>query len=164
MRLNVIAKPYDDEKLIFNPNTQRYELTIQFLKTQVDTPYKNDEETFKRIRLNSQVVYNYIRSQVATWNRSVVEFLLNKTEQGRIFLFEILSAQQYADIQTGYNDTSFMPAINFTGNDKNREDIKRNVLCVAAEQILNDSDAYFGVRINYRGQFPLVYYLLTRSN
>ena len=154
---------YDDNNLKWNENTGRYELTIQYCKNNFETTYKNDGVLERRIKLNSQVVYNYIALRVATVNKPVVNFLLNKTQQGRDFLLELLSAQQYADIQTGYNDLLFQPAINFNGNDKDRNLIKQNALCVAAEQILNESDNYFGVRLTYQGQFPWPFFALIRN-
>ena len=161
--LNVISKPIDDDKLVFNPDTGRYELTLQYLKDEFGESYKNDGVAKRRIKLNSQVVYYYINVHVASWNREVVNFLLHRTLEGRKFLLELLSAQIYADLQTGYNDTLFMPAINFNGQDKDRNAIRQNSLCVAAEDIYQNSDVYFGVRISYQGQFPQAYFLLLRQ-
>lgn len=159
-----IINHYDDDNLVWNDKTGRYELTLQYCKNNFDSTYRNDGVLQRRIKLNSQVVYNYIALRVATVNKSVVNFLLNKTQEGRDFLLELLSAQQYADIQTGYNDMIFQPAINFSGgNDKDRNQIKLNALCVAAEQILNESDNYFGVRITYQGQFPWPFFQILRN-
>lgn len=154
---------YDNDDLKWNENTGRYELTKEYCKNNFDNTYKNDGVLERRIKLNSQVVYNYIAMRVATVNKPVVNFLLNKTQEGRDFLLELLSAQQYADIQTGYNDLLFQPAINFNGQDKDRNQIKQNSLCVAAEQILEESVNYFGVRITYQGQFPWPFFTLIRN-
>lgn len=162
MRSITIINHYDDDNLKWNPKTARYELTPQYCKDTFESTYKDDQTLKRRIKLNSQVVYNYINIHVATVNKPVVFFLLNRTQEGRDFLLELLSAQQYADIQTGYNDLMFQPAISFTGQDKDRLAIKQNALCVAAEQILDESDSYFGVRITYQGQFPWQYFIFVR--
>ena len=161
--LNVISKPYDDDNLVFNEKTGRYELTIQYLKDNFGSSYKNDGEATRRIKLNSQVVYYYINLHTASFNRQVVNFLLNKTEQGRAFLLELLSAQQYADLQTGYNDLMFNPAVSFTGQDKDRNEIRRNSLCVAAEDIFNSSASYFGFPLGYQGVLPSIFYVWSRQ-
>jgi len=163
MRSLQIINHYDDENLKFNEKTGRYELTPQYCKDNFDATYKNDGVLARRIKLNSQVVYNYIALHVATVNKPVVAFLLNRTQEGRDFLLELLSAQIYADIQTGYNDLLFQPAINFNGQDKDRRQIRINALCVAAEQILEESDNYFGVRITYQAQFPYPYFVFMRN-
>lgn len=155
---------YDDDNLKFNEKTGRYELTIQYCKDNFESTFKNDNVLARRIKLNSQVVYNYISLHVALVNKPVVAFLLNRTQEGRDFLLELLSAQMYADVQTGYNDLMFQPGINFTGQDKDRGQIKQNALCVAAENVFEESDNYFGVRISYQGQFPYPYFLFMRQN
>lgn len=162
--LNVISKPYDDDNLVFNESTGRYELTLQYLKDNFGSSYKNDGEAKRRIKLNSQVVYYYINLHTASYNRQVVNFLLHKTKQGREFLKEILSAQIYADLQSGYNDLIFNPAVSFTGQDKDRNEIRRNSLCVAAEDIFTSSEAYFGINIGYLGCFPAIFYTWAAQN
>lgn len=158
-----ITKPYDDDKLIFNPTTARYELTVAYCKDNFETTFKNDAVLQRRIKLNTQVVYNFINSHVASVNKPVVAFLLAQTEEGREFLLELLTAQMYADIQTGYNDIGYTPAINFAGQDKDRLAIQQNMLCVQAEQIFNQSDVYFGFRINYQGQLPTQLFLMVQK-
>lgn len=162
--LDLISKPYDDDSLVFNETTGRYELTIQYLKNEFDTGYRTDGEAKRRIKLNSQVVYYYINLHTASYNRQVVNFLLHKTKQGREFLKEILSAQIYADLQSGYNDLIFNPAVSFTGQDKDRNEIRRNSLCVAAEDIFTSSEAYFGINIGYLGYFPAIFYTWVAQN
>lgn len=163
-QITLLSQPYSDDNLEWNPNSGRYELTLQFLKDQFGESYKNDEVAKRRLKLNSQVVYYYINAHVASWNREVVNFLLHKTEEGRKFLLEILSAQIYADLQTAYNDTMFISPINFNGQDKDRNEIRRNALCLAAEDVFQNSDTFFGIRIGYQGQFPPFFYLFVRQN
>ena len=163
MRNITVISHYDDDNLKFNENTGRYELTTQYIKENFGPAYANDKVLAQRIKLNSQVVYNYINLHVATVNKPVVNFLLSRTEQGRQFILDLSSAQQYADTQTGYNDLMFQPAINFNGQDKDRLAIRQNALCVAAEQVLEESDNYFGVRITYQAQFPWPFFAFIRN-
>lgn len=158
-------KPKNDDNLTFNQNTGRYQLTIQYVKDEInDHPYKDDAETKRRIKLNSRVVYDYINLKVATVNKTVVWFLLHNTQEGRDFLLELLSAQMYADVQTGYNDLLYQPPISYSGgNDKDRAIVKQNLLCPAAEIVFEDSFKYFGFNIEYQGQLPYPYYLLVRN-
>ena len=161
--LTVIDRPYDDDRLFFNEETQRYELTFAFLKNEYGSAYKDDNEAKRRIKLNSRVIYSYINIHTAEFNRHVVNFLLHKTEQGRQFLFELLNEQQYADMQTGYNDLMYNPAVSFGGSkDVDRNEIRRNTLCVGAEEVFQSSPRYFGFNIGYLGQYPPFVYLLAR--
>lgn len=162
--INILSYPYDDEKLKFNERTSRYELTVQFCKEQFDSTFKDDAILERRIKLNTQTVYNFIYSRVASVNKPVVSFLLNRSVEGREFILELLTAQMYADVQTGYNDLLYQPAVNFNGQDKDRMNIQLNAVCVATEQIFNSSDNYFGIRLAYQAQFPYAYFLLVRNN
>ena len=160
--LTVIDKPYSDDKLVFNDLTQRYELSLSYWKAEHGPIYADDKEAQRRIKLNSRVVYSYINIHTADFNRHVVNFLLTRTKEGRQFLLDLLSEQQYADIQSGYNDLMYNPAISFNGKDVDRNEIRRNTLCVAAEEIFQSSSKYFGFNIGYLGQFPTFIYLLAR--
>ena len=164
MKNLTIINPYDDDNLIYNKESGRYELTPQYCKDNFETTFKDDNTLKRRIKRNSQVCYNFIRLHGALVNRPIINFFLNKTQEGRDFLLEILAAQMYADIETGYNDLMFQPAINFNGQDKDRNAIRQNMLCVAAEEIYEASDDYFGIRISYQGQFPYQYFLYAKAN
>lgn len=162
--LTIIKEPYSDSKLDYNKNTGRYELTLAYLKDEFGPCYADDGIALQRIKLNSRVVYNYINLHTASFNRAVVNFLLTRTEEGRKFLLDILKEQQYADIQTGYNDLPYTPAISFNGQDKDRQEIRKNTLCLAAEDIFLSSVDYFGLNIGYLGQFPAFYFNLVARN
>ena len=85
--------------------------------------------------------------------------VLQNTEEGREFLFDILTTQLEADLETGYNDLSSSPAINLAnGQVMDRNELYRNQICVDAEQIFDDSDRYFGFRIGYQCVFPQIYF------
>lgn len=161
MKNLTLIQPYSDDSLTYNSFNKRYELTKEYCKNEFATTFADDGILERRIKLNTRIVYNYIDKHIATVNKNVVDFLLNRTEQGRKFILELLTQQMYADIETGYNDLGYQPAINFTGsNDKDREQIKINSLCVAAEDIFYNSDIYFGIRLDYRMTFPYQYFML----
>lgn len=164
MRNLTIIHLYDDNNLHFNQDTNQYELTIQYCKDNYETTFKNDGTLLRRIKLNSQVVYNFIKSRVAQVNKPVVDFLLHRTEQGRKLLLEMLDAQMYADITTGYNDLMFQPTITFgQGQDKDRTNVNLNAVCPACEQVFNNSDSLFGIRLSYQGQFPASYFIFIKG-
>lgn len=165
MKALTLIKPYDDDSLVWNNESQRYELTVAYCKDTLDATFKNDEELKRRIKKNTRAIYSYINLHTATVNKPVVDFLLKRTEQGRRFLLEILSVQMEADSQSGYNDLTLTPAISFTGGqDKDRNLIRQNAICVAAEDLFINSNEYFGVRLGFMGQFPPYYFLLVRDN
>lgn len=163
MKNLTVINHYDDKDLVWSEKTGRYELTPEYCKDNFESTFKSDAVLKRRISLNSRIVYNYILTHGATVNKPVVSFLLDRTQEGRNFLLELLSAQMYADIQTGYNDLLYQPPINYNGNDKDREMVKNNQLCPAAELIYEESDTYLGVRLGYQGQYPWPLFVLLRS-
>lgn len=165
MKALTIIQPSPDDDLVWNDESQRYELTVAYCKNNFDVTFKNDEELKRRIRKNTRTVYSYINLHTATVNKPVVDFLLKRTKEGRAFIKELLSVQMEADSQTGYNDISLTPAISFTGGqDKDRNQIRANAICVAAEDLFINSNEYFGVRLGFMAQFPPQYFILARSN
>lgn len=160
MKNLTLINPYSDNSLTYNEFNQRYELTKEYCKNEFANTFADDGILERRIKLNTRIVYNYIDKHIATVNKNVVDFLLNKTEEGRKFILELLSQQMYADIETGYNDLGYQPNINFSGQDKDRKMIQESALCVAAEDVFYNSDIYFGIRLDYRMVFPYQYFML----
>lgn len=155
MKLTIYTKPYDDEKIKFNTITGRYELTIQAVKSACDVNFKDDATLEKRITQTSRIIYNYLFSRSYSGNKQVVQFLLDRTEEGRKFLFEILMAQMLADNETAYNDLTKLPSINMsTGQAFDRNVIYSNRVCLDAETIADNNDVYFGVNILVQIRFP----------
>lgn len=163
MKLDLI-KPYDDDKLVFNQETGRYELTFEFVKKTFEINFKDDDTLKKRITKNSRKIYNLILYRCYTANKPVVDMALNRTENGRKFLFDVLLEQFEADNETGFNDLSSTPAINYTNGsviDRNLQ--YANQISVDAEQIIDRNAEYFGFNILYQGQLPLVLYKLANE-
>ena len=160
----IFKNHYNDDSLTFNEGTQRYELTIQYVKENFDPHFRDDETLLKRISKTSRKVYEFIYSRGNSHNKEVITFLLNETENGRKFLIEVLSAQMESDILTGANDIGLTPAINFqTGRVIDRNEIKKNLLCVDAEEIIQASAGVFGISIIYMGVFPYGYFLMAKE-
>ena len=160
-----IIKPYDDESLKYDQSLNRYLLTFEYCKNNFDANFRDDGVLERRIKKNTRNVYNFIYSRVATVNKPVVEFLLTRTKEGRKFILDILSAQMEADVESGYNDlTDFSPINLSKGSVLPREEFKRNQVTVQVEQIFDNSDNYFGVRIGYLGMFPWWLFQLVRAN
>ena len=153
-------KPYSDNQLAWNENTQQYELTLEYCKDIFESNYVDDEVYQKRIRKNSRKIYRYIQNHVHSYNLPLVTRLINETEEGRAFMREILTTQMDADIETGFNDLSSTPAINLSnGQVIDRNELYRNQICVDAEQVFDDSHKYFGFRIGYQQPFPPIYFV-----
>ena len=160
MKLNP-RKPYDDPKMYFDEEEGRYVLTIECAKDLFPNNFRDDGVLLKRLKKNSRKIYNFIHYRGASVNREVVDFLLNRTEEGRKFLYAVLTEQMEADVETGYNDLSSSPAVNVSnGQVIDRELLAQNQISVDAEQIINDSASYFGVSIVLRTQFPWAYFAL----
>lgn len=153
-------KPYPDNDLTWNEKTKQYELTLQYCKDNFDDNFRDDGVLQKRIIKNSRKIYRFIYYHVASFNKRVVDVVLNGTQEGRDFLKEILSVQMEADIETGFNDLSSTPAINLgNGKDIDRNELYRNQICVDAEQVFDTSDRWFGFRIGYQAPFPAIYFV-----
>lgn len=160
MKIN-IKEPYDDDKMRFDGSANRYVLTLEYAKKEFEETFRDDGVLSKRLNKNSRKVYDFIHYRGATANRPVVDFLLNRTEQGREFILQVLTAQMEADTESGYNDLSSTPAINASnGQYIDRNLLAQNQLCVDAEQIIDQSASYFGVSIVLRTQFPFTYFVM----
>lgn len=147
--LIITTTSIDENILEWNAINQRWQLTMQYAKTLCDAmTYKNDSVLKQRIKKTSTRVYNYIVSHSNTVNRSVIDFLLNKTEQGQRFLIEVLTAQLEADMEYGYNEIAIIPTINTaTGQVGDRDQYRLNTISIECEQIIDDSAKYFGFNI-----------------
>ena len=81
--------------------------------------------------------------------------MLNKTEQGRQVLKDVLLEQLEADNETAFNDLSSQPAINVgTGQEISRESLQANQISVDTEQIIDRNADYFGFNICVMTRFP----------
>jgi len=147
--LIILEQPQDNEFLEWNEEAGKYQLKLAYVKTLRDVmPYRSDRMAQQRIKQTSLRVYNYIVNHSASANRPVIDFLLNKTDNGRKFLKEALTAQIEADMEYGYNDLMVRPALNSAANSiLNRDEIRLNAISLETEEIINDSVGYFGFNL-----------------
>lgn len=166
MELKITKNSIDEKKIQWNPDIQRWELTLEYVKTLVDAcPYKTDSVAKRRIAKTSVRIYNWIIRNSASVNRQVIDFLLNKTENGQRFLIEVLAAQMEADMEYGYNDLVVRPVINAQNNNNgNRDEIILNAISMEAELLIADcSLKYFGFNICYMDALPWYLFDLARK-
>ena len=158
------TKPYSDEKLTWNNQTNRYELTLEYVTNLFDNTFKDTGVLAKRITKNSRKIYNFIYARANSHNKEIIDFVLNNTENGRKFLIDVLTEQMEADIETGFNDLSSVPAVNTaTGQVMDRGQLVLNQISVDAEQIVQSSANYFGFSIVYSAPYPYFYFLFFRN-
>jgi len=149
-----LKAPYDTPDMTFDG--KRYVLTLEYAKRTFPPNFKDDETLVLRLQANSRKVYDFIHYRGHSKNRKIVDCLINRTEEGRAFIQEVLTAQMEADIKTGYNDLTSSPAINMSnGQIMDREELFRNAISVDTEQILEGSAGIFGVDILSRAPFPV---------
>ena len=149
------TQPRTDEFLKWNDESQRYELTLQFVKNELEVHYADDAVLERRIKKNSRKIYNYIKYHSYSGNSYYIDVLLNKTEEGRKFLKDVLLEQLEADNETGFNDLSSQPAVNISsGQVIDRDELQRNQISVDTEQIIESSARYFGINICLMAPFP----------
>jgi len=156
MNLEIIT-PRDDDKLEWNNELKRYQLTLQYVKTLFDgaLPFRNDGIAKRRIKENSTRVYSFLHTHCYSANRLAVNLLLNRTEAGRNFLIEVLTTQILADAEYGYNDLMVRPLLNTNANTiLDRDEVRRNALSLETEMLIDDSVSYFGINLTYMGMFP----------
>lgn len=165
MSLTILKKPYDDESLEFNEETGRYQLTLAYVKKENDITFRSDGVLRKRIKNNSKLVYHFLYLRSNSANYFALDFLLQRTEEGRKFLLDVLSEQMEADLETGYNDIGKQPAINFaSGQIINRDEIQRNIVSVTTENLIYESHKYFGFNAISQAVLPSQVFLIAQRN
>ena len=160
--------PYDDDKMVWNESEGQYELKPSYCLNEFDVNFINDDNEHtvlqKRIKKNSRIVYRFIKNRVNSYNRLLVLKIINKTEEGRDFIFNLLNTQFESDVDSGYNDLGNAPAINLSnGQVLPREELVRNAVSVATELEWDNNNEYFGINLGYQAQFPPFYFLMLRG-
>ncbi len=154
-------KPYSDNELVWNENTKQYELTLEYFKSNYDDNFADDEETKKRLKKNSRLIYRFIKYRTCSYNRRIVDKVINYTQEGRNFIKEMLSTQMESDVETAYNDLSKIPAINVAnGQVIDRNLLHANEVSVPTEEIWDSSDDWFGFRLGYQAPYPPIYFVM----
>lgn len=102
--------------------------------SEVYSDFNTIEKTLKSI---SRTIYNWIYSRVPFSNKNYIEYLLATHKDCIRVIYGAMIAQLEADIASGYNDIKNQPAINFqTGMNVGRDEIKKNLVCIEAQNIL----------------------------
>lgn len=155
-----VIQPYSDDVLAYNKDTGKYELTLTYVKEKLGNSFVDDGILQKRIQKNSRKIYNVIFARIYNANGKVVSFMLERTEEGRQYLHDLLLEQMEADLESGFNDLSSTPAVNVSnGQVLDRNQLYANQISVDTEQILERSEQYFGFNLLYRSLFPSYLYL-----
>lgn len=137
-----IIETYNDEHMEFNEMLGEYILTIAIAKEIVGNVYRDDGELKRRLRLNSNIVYNYIYNRGNTNNKKYTKIILNRTKEGRKFIFRCLESQLIADSKSGYNDLGSENLIDIAnGNVIDREKVRANLVSINTEEMIVNSKA-----------------------
>lgn len=160
-----IRKPYTDNDLVWNEKIGHYELSMAYCKSHFEMNFKDDGTLQKRISKNSRVVYNQLMAHTYSQNKYVVSFVLNNTEGGRRFLIDILTEQMQSDIDTGYNDLGNTPLISVNdGRILDRNVVRQNMLCVSAEDVMDNVASYVGINLFIATLLPYEWFRIVREN
>ena len=155
-------KPYSNEQMTWDEESQKYYLNIEYCKNEFEDTFRDDEVYKKRIKKNSKIVYRWINYHINSYNRPVVFGVLHGTQEGRKLLLDMLTSQMEADVQTGYNDLSSTPAINVSTGRKDfeREDLYGNQVTVDTQEIWESSADYVGFNLSYQAKYPYTLFVL----
>ena len=75
MKLTIYSEPLNDNSMVFNTKTKKYELTIQEVKANFEIPFTDDGVLEARIKKNSRAVYGYIYAMGAPCNKRLVDYM-----------------------------------------------------------------------------------------
>ena len=105
----------------------------------------HDGSPFPRM---DRTVYNYIHAIGHSANRPFVDFLINRTEEGRKLIYEALLTQMEADLENGYNSLLNEPRIDLRSNQVIEEGaFVSSQVTVATRQILEEAPGTLGINI-----------------
>ena len=147
--------PYSDDKMLYNEETQQYELQLSWVKNLFDNPFRDDGVLEQRIKKNTRKILNYIYSHSFGGNRKTINALILKTEEYRTWFYDALISQMESDIASGFNDNDLYVAKSMS----EREMQYINQVSVSTENILESSKGYGGINILSMSIFPAFVYL-----
>ena len=152
--MNVI-QTYEDEKMRFDQSLNMYVLKMAEVKEKLEDTIQDDGKLAKRITKNSRAVYNYIHATGHSANRPFVDFLINRTEEGRKLIYEALLTQMEADLENGYNSILNEPRIDLRANQVIDEGaFVSSQVTIATRQILEGAPGTLGINILCQSQYP----------
>lgn len=147
--------PYSDDKMLYNEETQQYELQLAWVKNLFENPFRDDGVLEQRIKKNTRKILNYIYSHSYSGNRKTINALILKTEEYRTWLYDALISQMESDLASGYNDNDLY--VSKSLNEREMQYI--NQVSVSTENILESSKGYGGINILSSSVFPAFVYL-----
>ena len=152
--MNVI-QTYEDDKMRFDQDLNMYVLKIAEVKSKLEDTIQDDGKLTKRILKNSRAVYNYIHATGHSANKPFVDFLINRTEEGRKLIYEALLTQMEADLENGYNSLLNEPRIDLRSNQVIEEGaFVSSQITIATRQVLESAPGTLGINILYQAQYP----------
>ena len=149
MNYTIFKKPKDDKNMVYDAEIGLYKLTMSYAKNNFEITYRDDNVLERRLKKISRATHTYLMWKSAPENRQIVDFFLHRTEQGRNFVKAVLTSALEADLESGYYSLSQQAPINIE-RDKQRE----NRVDVQTEDIINDSESYFGFNMFVSFPFP----------
>lgn len=132
--------------MTYDKATHRFTLIPQYCSdiANLSEVYADQNSIQKTLNSISRTIYNWIYSRVPVSNKNYIEYLLAKHPDCILAVYEAMKSQLEADVSSGYNDIKNQPAINFqTGMNIDRNDIKRNLVCIEAQNILESCSYNF---------------------
>ena len=156
-----VSYPFSDEYMKYDYTRHRYVLTEKGvevmtginLRKQVNTAIGQEANlTQYYLRLISDKIYNFIYSR--SDNKTLLEFILAKSQTSRQMLFDAMIAQTVYFVTNG--DVSQFAGVNIkNGTVMDRKAIKANSISPDAENILLNTDIpeLEGNTVLYQGRF-----------
>lgn len=150
-----VIQPYEDEKMRFDQDLSMYVLKIAEVKEKLEDTIQNDGKLERRITKNSRAVYGYIHAMGHSANKPFVDFLINRTEEGRKLIYEALLTQMEADLENGYNSLLNEPRIDLRSNQVIEEGaFVSSQVTIATRQVLENAPSSVGLNILCQSQYP----------
>ena len=150
-----VIQTYDDEKMRFDQELNMYVLTRAEVKEKLEDTIQDDAKLDRRIVKNSRAVYNYVHAIGHSANKPFVDFLINRTEEGRKLIYEALLTQMEADLENGYNSLLNEPRIDLRSNQVIDEGaFVSSQVTIATRQILEEAPGTLGFNILCQSQYP----------
>ena len=147
--------PYNDLLLVYNEKTEQYEFSLTEAKSLVGSPFQDDAIFEQHLKDISNSVYSYMYHLGNTNNKVYTKLIVNYSDKGRKFIYKALESQLRADADNGYDAIKKQNPVDFqNGKVIDREEIRRNLVCVSCENILKNSSADLdGYNVCYEGVF-----------
>lgn len=159
---SVYVKPADIEGLAtYNKDLHMWVLDVSVLKSMMPNA-RSDEQLARKALSYSRHIYNWLyKNVVTTQNRSLVEFLISCTIEGRNAMLNALQEQAEADAESNINTLSISSPVDLATGNVIDEDLLRSAsIALYAKDLLTDASVlvgnnrfYFNKRFDYGVRF-----------